>query len=110
MLCCVALLYRNKRVGGAKVPQSALERGCYRYCTTIPLHFTAPLFTSLLFTSLHLPRVHLLNASTGQWFEVQDLHVTETQPQLIGLSESNLLVYERKTTTGTTNGNGTNAL
>lgn len=50
--------------------QSALERGAYR--------------------------IHLLNQSTGQWFELQDLHVAETLPQLVGLSESSLLVYERK--------------
>jgi hypothetical protein len=24
------------------------------------------------------------NKATGQWFELQDLHVTETMPQLIG--------------------------
>lgn len=41
-------------------------------------------------------RCHLQNKATGQWFELQDLHVTETMPQLIGLSESYILVYERK--------------
>ena len=29
-------------------------------------------------------------------FELQDLHVTETMPQLIGLSEAYILIYERK--------------
>lgn len=41
-------------------------------------------------------RCHVQHKSTGQWFEMQDLHVSETMPQLIGLSESYLLVYERK--------------
>lgn len=41
-------------------------------------------------------RIHLQNRSTGQWFEMQDLHVTETLPQLIGLAEASVLVYERK--------------
>ena len=36
------------------------------------------------------------NKATGQWFELQDLHVTETMPQLIGLSEAYTLIYERK--------------
>ena len=39
---------------------------------------------------------HLCHKATGQWFELQDLHVTETMPQLVGMSESNILVYERK--------------
>ena len=29
-------------------------------------------------------------------YEVQDLHVQETMPQLIGLSESYIIIYERK--------------
>ncbi|CAM9396362.1 unnamed protein product, partial [Ectocarpus fasciculatus] len=45
-------------------------------------------------------RCHLQNKATGQWFELQDLHVTETLPQLIGLSESYLLIYERKDVAG----------
>jgi U4/U6.U5 tri-snRNP-associated protein 2 len=32
----------------------------------------------------------------GQWYETQDLHVQETMPQLIGLSESYVLIFERK--------------
>ncbi|KAF0712860.1 Aste57867_4627 [Aphanomyces stellatus] len=41
-------------------------------------------------------RVHVQNRATEQWYEVQDLHVQETMPQLIGISESYLLIYERK--------------
>lgn len=43
-------------------------------------------------------RVHLVSRSGGaaQWYELQDLHVSETIPQLVGLSESSLLVYEKK--------------
>lgn len=31
-----------------------------------------------------------------QWYEMQDLHVQETLPQLIGLSESYLMVYRQQ--------------
>jgi U4/U6.U5 tri-snRNP-associated protein 2 len=34
--------------------------------------------------------------ASDQWYEIQDLHVQETLPQLIGISESCILVYERK--------------
>lgn len=29
-------------------------------------------------------KVHLQNKATGQWFEMEDLRVTDTLPQLIG--------------------------
>lgn len=41
-------------------------------------------------------KVHIHNSATGQWFEVQDLHVAETMPQLVGVSESNILIYEKR--------------
>ncbi|EGZ28107.1 hypothetical protein PHYSODRAFT_309027 [Phytophthora sojae] len=41
-------------------------------------------------------RVHVQNRATEQWYEIQDLHVQETMPQLIGVSESYLMIYERK--------------
>lgn len=41
-------------------------------------------------------RTHCLNRTTNQWYEIQDLYVTEMSPQIIGLSESYLLVYEKK--------------
>jgi len=41
-------------------------------------------------------RVHLQNKATEQWYEIQDLHVQETMPQLVGLSESYMLIYERQ--------------
>ena len=31
--------------------------------------------------------------ANDQWYEMQDLHVQETMPQLIGLSESYIMVY-----------------
>lgn len=43
-------------------------------------------------------RIHVQNKATLQWYEIQDLHVAETIPQLVGLSESCLLIYERKQT------------
>jgi len=41
-------------------------------------------------------RVHIQNKATEQWYEIQDLHVQETMPQLVGLSESYMLIYERQ--------------
>ncbi|KAH8061308.1 alpha-tubulin binding protein [Aureococcus anophagefferens] len=35
-------------------------------------------------------------ATSDQWYEIQDLHVSETMPQLIGLSESLLCIYQRR--------------
>ena len=43
-------------------------------------------------------RVHVHQPASDQWYEIQDLHVSETMPQLIGLSESLLAVYERRDT------------
>ena len=41
-------------------------------------------------------RVHVRNKGIDQWYEIQDLHVEETLPQLIALSESYLVMYERQ--------------
>ena len=41
-------------------------------------------------------KTHLCHRATGQWFEISDLSVRETMPQLVGMSESNLLIYERQ--------------
>ena len=41
-------------------------------------------------------KCHVQNRAAGQWYEMQDLHVQETMPQLIGLSESYVLIFERK--------------
>jgi len=41
-------------------------------------------------------RCHVKDGASKQWYEMQDLHVMETMPQLIGLSESFVLVFERK--------------
>lgn len=41
-------------------------------------------------------KCHVQHRATGQWYEMQDLHVQETMPQLIGLSESFVLIFERK--------------
>jgi len=53
-------------------------------------------------------RVHVLHQGTGQWYEMQDLHVRDILPQMITLSESYVQVYRLnadvtyKTTTTTT--------
>jgi U4/U6.U5 tri-snRNP-associated protein 2 len=41
-------------------------------------------------------KCHVQHGAARQWYEMQDLHVQETMPQLIGLSESYVLVFERK--------------
>mmetsp|Transcript_7228 Transcript_7228/g.13722 ORF Transcript_7228/g.13722 Transcript_7228/m.13722 type:complete len:395 (+) Transcript_7228:774-1958(+) len=41
-------------------------------------------------------RCHVQHKASNQWYEMQDLHVTEIMPQLIGLSESYVLIFERK--------------
>ncbi|KAF7274773.1 hypothetical protein GWI33_012559 [Rhynchophorus ferrugineus] len=39
-------------------------------------------------------RVHILQKSTGQWYEMQDLHVTDILPQMITLTEAYIQIYE----------------
>ena len=41
-------------------------------------------------------KCHVQHRGTKQWYEMQDLVVKEIMPQLIGLSESYLLIFERK--------------
>ena len=41
-------------------------------------------------------KCHVQHRGTKQWYEIQDLDVREIMPQLIGLSESYLLIFERK--------------
>jgi U4/U6.U5 tri-snRNP-associated protein 2 len=41
-------------------------------------------------------RVHVVNRASDQWYEMQDLFVQETLPQLITISESCILIYEKK--------------
>jgi hypothetical protein len=40
-------------------------------------------------------QVHVQNKAIEQWYDIQDLHVEETLPQLVGVSESYMLIYER---------------
>lgn len=42
-------------------------------------------------------KCHVQHRATGQWYDMQDLHVQEIMPQLIGLSESCVLIFEKKT-------------
>ena len=42
-------------------------------------------------------RVHILQKSTGTWYEMQDLHVKEILPQMITLTEAYIQIYELKT-------------
>lgn len=53
-----------------KVAQNPIETGCYR--------------------------IHLRNAADNTWYEVQELLVKETQPELVSVSESSILIYKRQ--------------
>jgi len=39
-------------------------------------------------------KVHVLNKANDTWYDVEDLHVQETLPQLVALSPSYLQIYE----------------
>lgn len=41
-------------------------------------------------------RVHILHKATGQWYELQDLHVTQILPQMITLTEAYVQVRKEK--------------
>lgn len=41
-------------------------------------------------------KCHVQHRGTKQWYEIQDLHVQEIMPQQISVSESYLLIFERK--------------
>ena len=41
-------------------------------------------------------KVHVQNKAIEQWYEIQDLFVEDTLPQLVGVSESYMLIYEKK--------------
>jgi U4/U6.U5 tri-snRNP-associated protein 2 len=41
-------------------------------------------------------KCHVQHYGSRQWYEMQDLHFQEIMPQLIGLSESYVLIFERK--------------
>lgn len=38
-------------------------------------------------------RVYILHKATNQWYEMQDLHVTPTLPQMITLTEAYIQVF-----------------
>mmetsp|Transcript_45798 Transcript_45798/g.111652 ORF Transcript_45798/g.111652 Transcript_45798/m.111652 type:complete len:589 (+) Transcript_45798:57-1823(+) len=46
-------------------------------------------------------KCHVQHRATNQWYQIQDLHVEPTMPQLIGVSESYLLIFERKSAQAT---------
>lgn len=41
-------------------------------------------------------RVHVQHEAAAQWYEAQDLHVAETMPQMIGVSQAYIMVYRRQ--------------
>lgn len=61
-----------------------------------PLLLRLPVSTGVVFVFLSDCVCLSLWKATEQWYEIQDLHVQETMPQLIGVSESYMMIYERK--------------
>lgn len=51
-------------------------------------------------------KCHVQHRASNQWYEMQDLHVQEIMPQLIGVSESYVLIFERKSVQGRDTLNG----
>ncbi|XP_015191822.1 PREDICTED: U4/U6.U5 tri-snRNP-associated protein 2 [Polistes dominula] len=49
-------------------------------------------------------RVHILHRATGQWYELQDLHVTQILPQMITLTEAYIQIYELRKDANVENG------
>jgi len=41
-------------------------------------------------------RCHVQHKGSKQWYDMQDLHSSEIIPQLIGVSESYVLIFEKK--------------
>jgi U4/U6.U5 tri-snRNP-associated protein 2 len=41
-------------------------------------------------------KCHVQHKASNQWYDMQDLHVQEIMAQLIGVSESFVLIFERK--------------
>ncbi|KAL7640740.1 UNVERIFIED_CONTAM: hypothetical protein RMT77_009015 [Armadillidium vulgare] len=41
-------------------------------------------------------RCHILHKGTGKWYELQDLHVKEIEPQMLTLTESYIQIFERQ--------------
>ena len=41
-------------------------------------------------------RCHVQHKATKQWYEMQDLHISEVMPQQIGVSESFVLIFAKK--------------
>ncbi|CRH02420.1 U4/U6.U5 tri-snRNP-associated protein 2, putative [Plasmodium relictum] len=41
-------------------------------------------------------KIHVLNQSTNEWYEIEDLHVISILPQLVLLSESCIQLYQRQ--------------
>jgi U4/U6.U5 tri-snRNP-associated protein 2 len=42
-------------------------------------------------------RTQIFHKSTNEWYEMQDLHVTNLLPQMISLTEAYIQIYEQQT-------------
>ncbi len=58
-------------------------------------NFNSSVLTNGLY-KIHLNHLGGSGNNADQLFEIQDLHVNEIQPQLVGLSEAYVLFYSRK--------------
>lgn len=67
---CHDVELKDEEKASAKGKQNPVELGCYR--------------------------VHLRNPQDHMWYEVQELLVKETQPELVSVSESSILLYKQQ--------------
>lgn len=45
--------------------------------------------------------------SSGQWYELQDLHVSEALPQMVGIAQAYILIFRRQAPAAAAGGSGT---
>lgn len=90
--------YRNVDFGEILTPEIKAKHPCTNYDLVANIiHDGEP--------SHGTYRVHILHKASGQWYELQDLHVTPILPQMITLTEAYIQIYELKTdTVNTENG------
>ena len=46
-------------------------------------------------SSNNLSKVYVQNKASSTWYEIEDLNVKEVSPHTVGLTESDILIYER---------------
>mmetsp|Transcript_6899 Transcript_6899/g.14230 ORF Transcript_6899/g.14230 Transcript_6899/m.14230 type:complete len:325 (+) Transcript_6899:3042-4016(+) len=80
-------------------PTSNLDMGPFLQSSGRPTHVLFDLVGAVIFEG-HAGsgqfHAFVLHKASGKWFDICDLRVKETMPQLMTLSEARLLIYERQ--------------